>query len=420
MSQSLYASSVARLDVAKKHSRASDETVERLKHCKQVLTVSIPVRMDDGSQRVFTGYRARHDDTRGPAKGGIRFHHDVNEDEVKTLAFWMTCKTAVAGLPFGGGKGGVIVNPKELSRTELERLSRAYIRAIAANIGPDIDVPAPDVYTNATVMAWMMDEYSTMTGVRAPAVITGKPVAIGGSLGRNDATARGGFYQLLELQQKRGWDPGKTTIAIQGFGNAGQYFAQFAQGAGYKVVAVSDSKGGVYKKDGFDVDELLRIKDEQGSVTKAGGEQVSNEKLLELDVDVLVPAALENVITGENAASIRARVVLELANGPVTSDADSTLFENDVLVIPDILANSGGVTVSYFEWTQNKAGAVWEIEEVHERLEKKMRKEFNAVFDKMTGNGTSMRMAAYAHALDRLAEAHESTGDKAYFQGGKR
>ena len=420
MSQSLYASSVARLDVAKKHSRASDETVERLKHCKQVLTVSIPVRMDDGSQRVFTGYRARHDDTRGPAKGGIRYHHDVSEDEVKTLAFWMTCKTAVAGLPFGGGKGGVIVNPKELSRTELERLSRAYIRAIAANIGPDIDVPAPDVYTNATVMAWMMDEYSTMTGVRAPAVITGKPVAMGGSVGRNDATARGGFYQLLELQQKRGWDPAKTTIAIQGFGNAGQYFATLAAGAGYRIVAVSDSRGGVYKKDGFDVDELLRIKDEQGSVTKAGGEQVSNEQLLELDVDVLVPAALENVITRENAARIRARVVLELANGPVTSDADGTLFENDVLVIPDILANSGGVTVSYFEWTQNKAGAVWEIEEVHERLERKMRKEFNAVFDKMTANGTSMRMAAYAHALDRLAEAHESTGDKDYFQGDKR
>lgn len=420
MSQSLYESSIARLDVAKKHSKASDETVDRLKHCKQILTVSIPVRMDDGSQRVFTGYRARHDDTRGPAKGGIRFHHDVSEDEVKTLAFWMTCKTAVAGLPFGGGKGGVIVNPKELSRTELERLSRGYMRAIAENVGPDIDVPAPDVYTNATVMAWMMDEYSTMTGVRAPAVITGKPVAIGGSLGRDDATARGGFYQLLEIQEKRGWEPSETTIAIQGFGNAGQHFAKLAAGAGYKIVAVSDSKGGAYQKSGYDVDELIKVKGDGGTVVDAGGDDISNEQLLELEVDVLVPAALENVITSENAANIKGKVIIELANGPITSDADSTLFENGILVVPDILANSGGVTVSYFEWTQNKAGAVWELEDVHQKLEKKMRQEFNAVFDKMTENGTSMRSAAYAHALDRLAEAHEATGDESFFKGGKK
>ncbi|MBX3365324.1 MAG: Glu/Leu/Phe/Val dehydrogenase [Phycisphaeraceae bacterium] len=415
MSTDIFAEALKRLDLAAEHSKAAPETVERLRHARRFLEVSLSIRMDDGSLRTFTGYRCQYDDTRGPAKGGIRYHPDVSAGEVRALAFWMTFKCAVAGLPYGGGKGGIIVDPRSLSRLELERLSRAYMRAIAPIVGPEQDVPAPDVYTNATIMAWMMDEYSLITGRRTPAVITGKPIALGGSLGRDDATGRGGFYQMLELARRRGWDAGKTTIAIQGFGNAGQHFAKLAEASGYRIVAASDSKGGIYNPEGFTVDALIDVKDRQGSVTKAVGKVISNAEILELDVDVLVPAALENQLTGANAANVKAKAVIELANGPTTADADAVLHQRGVTVVPDILANSGGVTVSYFEWCQNLAGWYWPVELVHERLRERMVAEFNTVADFAEQRKIPMRTAAYAHALDRLAEAHESMGTKEWF-----
>lgn len=408
MGQDLFSQALTRMELASKHSKAHAETLERLSRPKQTLEVSIPVRMDDGSLRVFEGYRCRYDDTRGPAKGGIRYHPDVSKDEVQTLAFWMTFKCAVAGLPFGGAKGGVVVNPRELSLAELERLSRAYVRAVGRNIGPETDVPAPDVYTNALVMAWMMDEYSLMAGERSPAVITGKPVALGGSLGRDDATARGGFEQLLELVRIRGWEPAKTTIAIQGFGNAGQHFARLAFEAGYKVIAVSDSRGAILDRKGLNVPEIIALKESKGRVDAGDKGEITNDTLLELECDVLVPAALEGVLTEHNASNVRAKVVIELANGPTDPTADEILFERGVLVVPDILANSGGVTVSYFEWTQNKQGDYWKLETVHERLREIMRREFRAIDALRERKKIPMRTAAYVHALDRLADAHEA------------
>ncbi len=416
MSSDLYTQALTRLDLASEHSKAHPETVLRLRQPKQTLEVSIPVRMDDGSEHIFTGYRCRHDDTRGPAKGGVRFHPGVTKDEVQSLAFWMTFKCAVAGIPFGGGKGGVIVNPKQLSLREIERISRGYIRAIGRNIGPDTDVPAPDVYTNAQIMAWMMDEYSVMVGTRTPAVITGKPVALGGSVGRDDATARGGYYQLKELESIRSFEPEKTTIAIQGFGNAGQHFASLAHADGYKVVAVSDSRGAIHDPDGLDIPAIIEIKRSKRRVDGGQESEITNESLLELDVDVLVPAALEGVITETNAKKIKASVIIELANGPTSPDADEILYEAGTMVVPDILANSGGVTVSYFEWTQNKQGYSWNLESVHERLHEIMRREFRAVYDKHEGKSISMRTAAYALALDRLSEAHEATGTESDFR----
>lgn len=414
---SVYDEAIKRLELAAKHSKASPETIQRLRHPRRSLEVYIPVRMDDGSLRTFEGYRVQHDDTRGPCKGGIRFHPQVDELEVMALAFWMTFKCACVGLPYGGGKGGVVVNPKELSRKELERLSRGYMREVACIVGPDNDIPAPDVYTNATVMAWMMDEYSTIVGRRSPGVITGKPISLGGSLGRDDATARGGFYQTEELARLRGWDRSKTRIAIQGFGNAGQHFASLAGAGGYKIVAASDSSGGVYNPAGFDADALVRTKSEKGAVTAMSGDKISNEELLELDVEILVPAALENVITVDNAARIKAKTILELANGPTTAEADEILHRNGTIAIPDILANSGGVTVSYFEWTQNKQGYYWTLEQVHTRLREIMAREFNAVYKLMESKQIPMRTAAYVHALERLREAHEATGTRDYFAG---
>lgn len=407
MSESLFAAAIRRLDEAGEHSKAHAETIERLKHPKRSVEVTVPVRRDDGSLSVFRGYRCLHDDTRGPGKGGIRYHPDVTFDEVQTLAFWMTCKCACAGLPFGGGKGGIAVDPRKLSLRERERMSRSYARAIAPLIGERIDVPAPDVYTDASVMAWIADEFAQVTGRRETGVITGKPVSFGGSLGRDDATARGAVYQLKRLEERQGWDPSSTTIAIQGFGNAGTHFARLAGELGYRVVAASDSRTGVYDDKGFDVDSLIEAK-RGGDLSKAGGKKIDNEEILRLPVDVLVPAALENVITEENASEVRAKVIMELANGPTTDKGDRILTKNDVLVVPDILANSGGVTVSYFEWTQNLAGAMWKLEEVHERLEEIMTREFDAVLDRREDRKISMRTAAYAHALDRLAEAHES------------
>ncbi len=421
----LFADAIKRLDAAFPYADISEEALEKLRHPKAVLEVSIPVRMDDGSLRVFTGYRVQHDDTRGPTKGGIRFHPDMDLNEVKALAFWMTCKCAAVDLPLGGAKGGVIVNAKELSRLELERLSRGFIRQMADFIGPDTDVPAPDMYTNATVMGWMMDEYSEIVRRRTPAVITGKPIPLGGSVGREDATGRGAYYCLKELERRRGWTPAQTRIAVQGFGNVGQHFARLAHADGYRIVAVSDSQGGIYSEDGFDVESLIYQKNQmrrlagvycEGSVCHVVPHQtITNAKLLALEVEVLAPAAMENQITAENADDVKATTVLEIANGPTTSEADARLARRGVLVVPDIIANAGGVTVSYFEWVQNKGGLYWKEQEVHERLHEIMAREFNAIYDKMETLGVDMRTAAYAHALNRMGRAIEAHGTREYF-----
>ncbi|MFV1964205.1 MAG: Glu/Leu/Phe/Val dehydrogenase [Pirellulaceae bacterium] len=425
--KSIFDDAIGRLDAAIRFSDIDQEAVDKLKHTKQVLEVSIPVRMDDGSLRIFTGYRVRHNDTRGPTKGGIRFHPQVNLAEVKALAFWMTFKCAVVGLPYGGGKGGVIVNPKDLSHLELERLSRGYIERIADFIGPETDIPAPDVYTNAMIMGWMMHEYSKIRRQRTPAVITGKPIPLGGSLGRDDATGRGGYYCIKELEQRRGWEPGDIRVAIQGFGNAGQHAARLLHADGYRIVAVSDSRGGIYKQEGFDIPSLIRVKNEsrrlkavycQGSVCEAvEADAISNEQLLELDVDLLIPAALENQITAENAERVQAPVIVELANGPTTSEGDEILKNKGTLVVPDILANAGGVTVSYFEWVQNKSGYYWKLKDVQKRLHEIMSREFNLIHKLMTTRQCDMRTAAYVVALDRIGEAIASQGTMRYFVG---
>jgi len=423
----IFEDAIGRLDRAFQYAEIDQEAVERLKHPKQILEVSIPVRMDDGSLRVFTGFRVRHDDTRGPTKGGIRYHPAVNLAEVKALAFWMTFKCAVAGLPYGGAKGGVIVNPKELSRMELERLTRGFIEQIADFIGPETDVPAPDVYTNAMIMGWMMDEYSKIHRRRTPAVVTGKPIPLGGSLGRDDATGRGAYHCIKELEQKRGWNPEEIRVAVQGFGNAGQHIARLLHADGYRVLAVSDSRGGIYKSDGFDIPSLIHVKNESRKLTAVYCEEsvceaveadiITNEQLLELDVDLLIPAALENQITNDNADRIQAPVIVEVANGPITGDADQILNEKDKLVVPDILANAGGVTVSYFEWVQNKGGYYWTLDEVHSRLHEIMSREFNAVYDFMEQKEIDMRTAAYALALNRIGEAIAAQGTVRYFAG---
>ena len=339
----------------------------------------------------------------------------------------MTFKCAVAGLPFGGAKGGVIVNPKELSHLELERLTRGFIEQIADFIGPETDIPAPDMYTNAMIMGWMMDEYSKIHRRKTLAVITGKPIPLGGSLGRDDATGRGAYYCIKELERKRGAKPSDVRVAIQGFGNAGQHLARLLHADGYRVVAVSDSRGGIFKEDGFDIPSLIHIKNEsrqlkavycEGSVCEAvNAENISNEALLELNVDLLIPAALENQITEANAERIRAPVIVEVANGPVTTAADRVLNQRGILVVPDILANAGGVTVSYFEWVQNRAGLSWPVEQVHRQLKEIMTREFNVVHDLMERRGIDMRTAAYAVGLSRIGEAIAAQGTARYFAG---
>jgi glutamate dehydrogenase (NADP+) len=425
MSTSLFQDALSQLDRAAQHTEIEPEVVERLKHPISALEVSIPVRMDDGLLQLFTGYRVRHNNSRGPTKGGIRFHPGVSLDEVKALAFWMTIKCAVVGIPLGGGKGGVIVNPKELSRLELERLSRGYIEQVADFIGPRVDIPAPDVYTNAKIMGWMMDEYSKIRRQSFPGVITGKPVSMGGSLGRNDATARGGYYCLQEFAKLQQWQPQDKTVAIQGFGNAGQHIATLLHQEGYKIVAVSDSQGAIYRPEGFDVPSLIQAKKDSkkvravycsGSICEVvPAQQISHEALLQLEVDILIPAALEKVIDKTNANNIKAKVILELANGPITSEADQCLLDHGVLVIPDILANAGGVTVSYFEWVQNRTGYYWPLAEVHEKLQAIMTREFANVMQLREEKSVSMRTAAYILALGRLNEAIHAQGTYRYF-----
>ncbi len=376
------------------------------------LHVTLPVRMDDGSLQVFKGFRVQYNDARGPAKGGLRFHPNETIDTVRALAAWMTWKTAVVDIPLGGGKGGVVCNPKEMSQRELERLSRAYIRQVGRIIGPKSDVPAPDVYTNPQIMAWMMDEYSALQGHSEPGVITGKPLALGGSAGRMDATARGGMYCLREAGKVLGMDLKGATAAIQGYGNAG-YYAQLLgeELLGLNVVCVSDSQGGIFCEDGLECQDVKGHKDETGTcVGLPDMETLSNEELLELDVDVLVPAALENVITAENAGRVKAKIVVELANGPTTPEADEILRKNGVYVIPDFLANAGGVVVSYFEGVQNAYNYYWDLEQVYEGLDSKMTAAFHAVHQMAQAKKVHNRLAAYLVAVVRVAGAVKLRG----------
>lgn len=415
----LFTKARKRLKEAAKYLDVHPDVIEKLKYPKETLASSLAIRMDDGSIKTFKAWRCRYDDTRGPTKGGIRFHPKVNLDEVMTLAFWMTFKCAVANLPYGGGKGGVSVDIKKLSRHELERLSRAYMQAFARFVGPDRDVPAPDMYTNGIVMAWMADEYSKMADAPTPAVITGKPIPLGGSLGRDDATGRGGYYVLRHLERDLDLVPEKTGVVVQGFGNAATHCARLLHGDGYKILGVSDSRSAIYDPDGLDPLAVMEHKRKTGSVsgapTHGKSRDLSNSELLESDCDVLVPAAMENQIVEENAANIKARVILELANGPTTPAADKILTDNKKIVVPDILANSGGVTVSYFEWVQNKAGYYWGVEEIHRRLKENIEPEARRIWDVSQEKSVDVRTAAYVHALDRIAKAVEAHGTKAYF-----
>ena len=386
----------------------SQEELQVLQNPKRIVQVSFPVKLDNNKVRRFNGYRVQYNDARGPTKGGIRFHPQVDLSEVESLAFWMALKCAVVDIPYGGAKGGVEVNPKEVSTAELEKISRGFVRAIHDVIGPSKDVPAPDVYTNPQVMSWMRDEYEVIKAEHLPGVITGKPLELGGSKGRGFSTSQGGAYTLRELMKKQGKDPEQTTVAIQGFGNAGSFMAKILYSWGYKIVAVSDSKAAVYDKSGLDVPSLIEHKNQHGTV-KGFSPEIQN--ILELEVDVLVPAALENQITIENASSIKAKIIVELANGPITPQADTILEENKITVIPDILANAGGVTVSYFEWVQNLYVYYWTEEEVLEKLEKIMVKSYNEVLAVAQKHSTSLRNAAYILAIDRILTAERMRGN---------
>jgi glutamate dehydrogenase (NADP+) len=429
MSGSLFADASGRLEEAVRYADVSEDTLERLTQPRASLAVSIPLRMDDGRLQTFRGYRVRYDDARGPAKGGIRYHPDVTADEVTSLAFWMTLKCAVMDLPYGGGKGGVAVDPKQLSMLELERLSRGYVSAVADVIGPDVDVPAPDVYTNEMIMGWMADQYGLITRRIAPGVVTGKPVAMGGSHGRSTATADGAFHVIRTLLPRlldgAGAPDGGLTVAVQGFGNAGAALAEALFHEGYRVVAVSDSKGAIFKEDGLDVPSVRTKKEESRDLDavycrdsvceQVEHDRLSGDELLALDVDVLIPAALENAITEDNASDVRARAVVEVANGPVTARADDLLAEQGTVVVPDIFANAGGVTVSYFEWAQNRSGVRWTADEVADRLEERMVTEAEQVADLAEQHGVTLRTAAYIHALQRISAAVDAKGSRQDF-----
>lgn len=385
-----------------------DHVIEILKRPQRVLSVSFPVKMDDGSIRVFEGYRAQHNDAIGPTKGGIRFHPDVTLDEVKALSMWMTFKCGVVGLPYGGGKGGVICDPNELSKGEIERISRGFIEAISQIIGPDKDIPAPDVYTNPEIMGWMMDTYSRMNQAFSPGVITGKPLIIGGSKGRNEATASGCVMTIVEAMKQQGMPLEGATVAIQGFGNAGRFAAKQLAELGCKIVAVSDSKGAIYDPDGLDLKRVEWLKDNETIVNY--GHEIEPDSLLELEVDILIPAALENVITLDNADRIQAKIIAEAANGPTTPAADKILFDKGIIVIPDILANAGGVVVSYFEWVQNLMNYYWTEEEVQQKLEEIMVRSYYEVWNLAQKHHTDQRTAAYMISILRMKEAMEARG----------
>jgi glutamate dehydrogenase (NAD(P)+) len=405
--QNLFAITQAQLDAAAALLELEPEMHAFLREPLRELHVTLPVKMDNGRTKIFKGFRVQYNDARGPTKGGLRFHPAETIDTIRALAAWMTWKCAVVNIPLGGGKGGVACNTKELSTAELERVSRAYVRQVGRILGPEMDVPAPDIYTTPQVMAWMADEYAVLQGHNQPGVITGKPVALGGSLGRTDATARGGVYTVREAARTLQFDTQGATMAIQGYGNAGHYAAILGRDLlGCTVVAVSDSRGGIYHPQGLDATRVIEHKDRTGSVVGfPGAEAISNAELLELEVDILVPAAMESQITAQNAEHIKARIVAELANGPTTPAADEILYKNGVYVIPDLLCNAGGVTVSYFEMVQNAYGYYWDEETVHQRLEAKMKQAFRDVHQKAQKFNVHNRLAAYVVAVERVAEA---------------
>jgi len=410
------------LKTAAKILNLDPDVLKMLKKPKRILQASIPVKMDDGSIKKFAGYRVQYNDARGPFKGGIRFHPQVNLAEVKALAFWMTIKCASVGIPMGGGKGGVVVKPQLLSPAELERLSRGYVKAFADYLGPKKDVPAPDVYTTPQIMAWMMDEYSKIKGKKTPAVITGKPIKYGGSQGRDTATAQGGFYVLDELVKKLKMNPKNTKVIIQGFGNAGANMADLMFHTGYKIVGYSDSKTAVVdsKNKGFDSHIIEKIKKKKGYVDICNCHEIkcsctdhkhmTNQQLLQQKCDILVLAALENQITGCNASKVKAKIILELANGPTTPEADVKLFKKGIHVLPDVLANAGGVTVSYFEWLQNMKNQRWSKKEVFNKLQKIMVNSFNSVWKLSQKHNVDLRTASFLLAVERIAQAIKERG----------
>ncbi|MGX6442595.1 Glu/Leu/Phe/Val family dehydrogenase [Neobacillus sp. K501] len=387
-----------------------EEVYELLKEPLRMMTVKIPVRMDDGSVKIFTGYRAQHNDAVGPTKGGIRFHPNVSETEVKALSIWMSLKCGIVDLPYGGGKGGIICDPRDMSFRELERLSRGYVRAISQIVGPTKDIPAPDVFTNSQIMAWMMDEYSRIDEFNNPGFITGKPLVLGGSHGRESATAKGVTICIREAAKKKGIQLEGARVVVQGFGNAGSFLSKFMHDAGAKVIGISDAYGALHDPDGLDIDYLLDRRDSFGTVTKLFNNTISNKELLELDCDILVPAAIENQITADNAHNIRASIVVEAANGPTTLEATEILTERGILLVPDVLASAGGVTVSYFEWVQNNQGYYWSEEEVEEKLEKVMVKSFNNIYDTAQTRRVDMRLSAYMVGVRKMAEASRFRG----------
>jgi glutamate dehydrogenase (NAD(P)+) len=377
-----------------------------LREPRRELTVHFPVKMDDGTVRVFTGYRVQHNLSRGPAKGGIRYHQNVTLDEVKALAMWMTWKCAVVGIPYGGGKGGIIVDPKKLSRRELEGMTRRFATEISIIIGPERDIPAPDVNTNAQTMAWIMDTYSMHVGYTVPAVVTGKPISLGGSEGRNEATARGAVYCVAEAAKHLNLDLHGAKVVVQGFGNAGSIAAQLMVKEGSTVIAVSDSQGGIHNEKGLDVERVIAWKQEHGTVVGfPGSREVSNQEILEIPCDVLIPAALENQLTAKNAGRVQAKIVAEAANGPTTPEADATLYERGIFLIPDILCNAGGVTVSYFEWVQDLNRDHWSEAQVNAKLKEIMTKAFGETLALAERHEVNMRTGAYLLSVDRVASA---------------
>ncbi|MEC1354760.1 Glu/Leu/Phe/Val dehydrogenase [Bacillus sonorensis] len=388
----------------------AEDVYELMKEPVRTLTVRIPVKMDNGSVKVFTGYRSQHNDAIGPTKGGVRFHPDVHEDEVKALAIWMTLKCGITNLPYGGGKGGITCDPRSMSFGELERLSRGYVRAISQIVGPTKDIPAPDVYTNSQIMAWMMDEYSRLREFDSPGFITGKPLVLGGSHGRETATASGVTICIEEAVKRKGISLKGARIIIQGFGNAGSFIAKFMHHAGAKVIGISDAYGALYDPTGLDIEYLLDRRDSFGTITKLFTDVISNEELLEKECDILVPAAVSNQITMENAHQIQAKIVVEAANGPTTPDATRVLNERGILLVPDILASAGGVTVSYFEWVQNNQGYYWSAEEVDKKLREVMVKSFQNIYQTAITHQVDMRLAAYMEGVRKVAEAARFRG----------
>jgi glutamate dehydrogenase (NAD(P)+) len=405
-----YGFALEQFERAAEHLGLSTGTRQVLRNPKRQLIVSIPVKMDNGSIRVFQGYRVQHSIARGPSKGGIRYHPGVTLDEVKALAMWMTWKCAVVNIPFGGAKGGITVDPKALSLDENERMTRRFTSEISIILGPDRDIPAPDVYTNSQTMAWMMDTYSMTKGYSSLGVVTGKPLSVGGSAGRNEATAEGCFVAIEEASKRQSLPLKAATAAVQGFGNAGMHVARFLEEAGVRVVAVSDSRGGVYDKKGLAIAAVSGAKEKKGSVTAARGERITNEELLELPVDILVPAALEGVITRANAPKVKARIIAEAANGPTTPDADDILRRRGAVVIPDILANAGGVTVSYFEWVQDLYSFFWDPDMVRTQLQRTIRRSYEDVESTARRYDTDLRTGALILAVNRVEEATRTRG----------